>query len=255
MKSKKLLLSTVVGLLGIATYIIFSSSSNASQGVMGSANSGAGCGSCHGSASANTTVTLEGIPATGYVSGTVYPVTLKITNSTKTKAGFDLVFSSGSISGNPTGTMLMGTELHHTQKFSAVSGVTSINFNWTAPTAAAVTLKMAGNAVNDNGSNNGDEWAIATVVFNKAIPASVANTIGTKLNVYPNPTSNNIIISTTEKINSVYAVDMLGKYTALQYNANGAEAYSINTSNLTSGNYLLLVKGEKENFHAVFAKQ
>ena len=255
MKSKKLLLSTVVGLLGIATYIIFSSSSNASQGVMGSANSGTGCGSCHGSASANTTVTLEGIPATGYVSGTVYPVTLKITNSTKTKAGFDLVFSSGSISGNPTGTMLMGTELHHTQKFSAVSGVTSINFYWTAPTAAAVTLKMAGNAVNDNGSNNGDEWAIETKVFNKAIPASVANTIGTKLNVYPNPTSNNIIISTTEKINTVYAVDMLGKYTALQYNANGAEAYSINTSNLTSGNYLLLVKGEKENFHAVFAKQ
>jgi len=207
MKSKKLLLSTVVGLLGIATYIIFSSSSNASQGVMGSANSGAGCGSCHGSASANTTVTLEGIPATGYVSGTVYPVTLKITNSTKTKAGFDLVFSSGSISGNPTGTMLMmGTELHHTQKFSAVSGVTSINFNWTAPTAAAVTLKMAGNAVNDNGSNNGDEWAIATVVFNKAIPASVANTIGTKLNVYPNPTSNNIIITINNLIIAIIDV-------------------------------------------------
>lgn len=254
MKSKKLLFSTVLSLLGIGTYIVFTSASNASQGVMGSANSGSGCNPCHGSASANTVATLEGIPAGGYVAGTAYPVTLKITNSAKSHAGFDLYFDNGSISGAPSGTMVMGgKELHHTQKFAAASGVTSIAFTWTAPSTTTTTLKIAANAVNNDGQTSGDDWSLKTITLSQAA-TSIKNLESSKLQLFPNPVVDVVTITAPVEIHKIFAVDMQGRFLALDSKEIGTNSYSITTSNLPIGNYRLIAQGSKESFTIAFQK-
>jgi hypothetical protein len=109
MKSKKLLFSTLLSLGCMATYLTMTSSNTGQMGVAAT-----GCGSCHGSQNNATTITVTGIPATGYVAGTSYPVTLSVARMlavTLTHAGFDLNFSGGTISNAPAQTMVMGTEV------------------------------------------------------------------------------------------------------------------------------------------------
>jgi hypothetical protein len=166
MKSKKLLFSSVLMLGGIVTFLTLTSNST---GVMGASTSGC---SCHGAASAATTIAITGIPSTGYVAGTAYPVTLTVSNSTKVEAGFDLTVSAGTISNAPAGTMLMGTtELHHNTPGTALSGVTSWSFTWTAPaTGSSVNFFIAGNATNNSNTFAGDSWAIATIPLQHQLP-------------------------------------------------------------------------------------
>jgi hypothetical protein len=253
MKSRKLLFTTLLAFGCIATYISLTSSASASQGVMGA--SATGCGSCHGnSASATTSITLTGIPASGYVSGTTYPVTLTISNATKTGAGFDLNFSGGSISNAPSQTMVMGTELHHTATKAMASGTVTWNFSWTAPVAASVTLNIAGNAVNGNNSDSGDEWNKVTINLLKATPTSVKDVENMPLSIYPNPSNGVINIQTGHnKINKFYAVSLSGSTTLLAATEINNGHYQINTTCLATGNYILLAKTDNTTMHAVFS--
>ncbi|MBP6624767.1 MAG: T9SS type A sorting domain-containing protein [Chitinophagaceae bacterium] len=169
MKSKKLLFTTLLALGSITTYLTLSSSSTASQGVMGAST--IGCGSCHGSsASSATSINISGIPGTGWVAGTAYNLTLSINNMSKSKAGFDLSVSAGTISNAPSGTMLMGgTELHHTTPGQAISGTTTWAFTWTAPASGtSVNFNVAGNAVDNSGDESGDVWNKVILPFSVA---------------------------------------------------------------------------------------
>jgi hypothetical protein len=253
MKSKKLLLSTLLAFGCIATYISLTSSASASQGVMGaSAN---GCGSCHGNAAnVATTISLTGIPATGYVAGTTYPVTLTITNATKVGAGFDLNFSGGSISNAPAQTMVMGTELHHTATKAMVSGVATWNFSWTAPAAAAVTLNIAGNAVNGNNSDSGDQWNKVTINLVQATPTAISDVNHTPVTLYPNPTSSQMTVK-IDQASSFTAISMTGSMIHLNATSTQAGEYSLNTAALANGNYILLINTGKELKHTTFSKK
>lgn len=178
MKSKKLLFTTLLALGSITTYLTLSSSSTASQGVMGASTTG--CGSCHGnSASSATTINIMGIPSTGWVPGTAYNLTLSINNMSKSKAGFDLTVSAGTISNAPAGTMLMGgTELHHTTPGQAISGTTTWAFTWTAPASGtSVDFNVAGNAVDNNTLSSGDQWNQVTLPFSAASSSSTAPSV------------------------------------------------------------------------------
>jgi Secretion system C-terminal sorting domain len=259
MKSKKLLFSTCLSLLSIGMYIAFSSSSTAAFGVMGAANGAKSCGGggCHSSVADTTTkIAFSGVPAAGYVAGTVYPVSITITNATKPKSGFDFAFSAGTITGNPANTMIMsGKELHHTAAFTAASGVTTINFNWTAPASGTVILNILGNAVNDNNATSGDAWAFKVYDIVAKPSAISTQNIGALLKVYPNPTTNSINIESKENIISAKAIGIMGNSINVDVVKNNNDTYLVNTSNLASGNYLLLLKGEKSNFHAFVSKQ
>jgi hypothetical protein len=259
MKSKKLLFSTFTALVSISAYIVFSSSANASQGVMGAAGGAGGCNPCHGASSANTIIAFTGVPAAGYTPGTAYPVTLTITNSTKAKTGFDILFNKGAISNAPANTMLMAAnkEMHHTNPFNATSGVTTINFTWTAPAAGSgiVILKTLANAVNNDQQTSGDDWAKSDFDLIEK-PTTIGNQeVGKALQLYPNPVSNNATIQTSEKIISAQAIGMMGNRITVNIVKNSNDTYSIITNNLAIGNYILLLKGEKENFHSLLSKQ
>jgi hypothetical protein len=196
---KRIVTISMLAFSGILAIISLSSSKTASTGVMGQAAQNQGCGSCHGnSASAATVINVTGIPAAGYTPGTMYPVTLTITNGAMSGAGFDLFFTAGAISGAPVNTMYMmaNRELHHTQRFPMNSGVCTINFNWTAPAAGGlVTLTVAGNAVNGNNQNSGDQWNKTIFTYNAA-PNSVTDVATETLSVYPNPASSSLIVDT-----------------------------------------------------------
>jgi hypothetical protein len=240
MRSKKLLFSSFVLLGGLTAYLSLTSSSG---GVMG--NSTSGC-SCHGAANSATTLEITGIPATGWVAGTAYPLTVSVKNSTKAAAGFDMTVTAGVMSNAPANTMLMGgIELHHTALKLATSGSTSWNFTWTAPaTGSSVDFNIAGNAVNNQNDTNGDEWATTKITFNKAIPASVESFEKGGLSVYPNPAQDFIILKSASDLSkaSIQLATLTGSMIQVNKEVAGNNEWKINTSSLPSGHYFLVLE-------------
>ena len=252
MKSKKLLLSSFLMLGGLIAYLGLSSSSS---GVMGASTSGC---SCHGAASTATTITLTGIPSTGYVAGTPYTVTLSVINSTKKGAGFDLTCDNGNMSGAPSGTMLMGggKELHHTATKDTVAGVVSWTFTWTAPGTSTATFKVAGNAVNKNIGDSGDAWALGTFDFILQ-PASVQDIEAAGIRVYPNPVSDFLVVSSNESldISKIKIVTLTGSVINPSVNISAKNEYKISTANIATGHYILSTEVDGKIFARHFVKQ
>jgi hypothetical protein len=172
---KRILPSAYLLFLAAGIYFLLTSSSN---GVTGASSSGCGGGSCHAS-SMNTVLTITGIPVTGYVAGTTYTLTLTVSNSTMTAAGFNLKVSDGVLSAVPAGTALSSgnSELNHTTPKTMSSGSATWMFNWTATSTPAVTIDVAGNAVNLSNSSAGDAWAISTTNYNQAITTPTAPSV------------------------------------------------------------------------------
>ena len=259
MKSKKLLFSTLLMLGGVATYITMSSNS---QGIMGKSTVGCGGGGCHGAMSTNTLISFSGtVPSSGYVPGSTYTMTLLVANaSAKPKSGFDLTVTGGSISGAPANTMAMGTELHHTSPLTALVGggaaVTSIVFNWTAPTSAAtsVTFNVSGNAVDGTGNQANDEWNQDSYVFNKA-STSINDVESTQFNLYPNPATEYLTINTDATIQSVKAISLTGSMINLTVSKLSNNEYRVDTKTLATGAYVLLINDGKSTSHKKFIKQ
>jgi hypothetical protein len=163
MKSHKLTFLITALFLGFG-YLTLSSSSS---GVTGVSSTGCGGPTCH--ATGATTLNLTGVPTTGFVPGDTYTLTLTLTNTTKSNAGFNLSVSDGVLSNAPLNTNIIssGLEIHHTSPQPLGSGTINWVFNWTAPTTAtAVTFNIAGNAVNGNTMSSGDEWSTLTKNYN-----------------------------------------------------------------------------------------
>ena len=117
----------------------------------------AGCGSCHGSSSTDTTVTFSS-PVTEVDAGDTITVTFTVENSGQSSYGMNVSATSGTFTAG-TGTQVSGGEVTH----DGAQSSDEFTFDWTAPsTAGTATFSGAGNAVNDNGGNSGDEWNLAT---------------------------------------------------------------------------------------------
>ncbi|MFM2191427.1 MAG: hypothetical protein RLZZ118_384 [Bacteroidota bacterium] len=244
----------IVLVFAFAICLIFSSSETGLQGVSGAANSGAGCGSCHGASSTNTIITLEGFPTSGYIPGVIYPLTLKIKNSTRFKTGFDIAFSSGTISGNPSGTIVSGSEMHHSNAFTASSGVTTIQFNWTAPLVSFITVNIAANATDNDLTFFGDEWSNKQYIIYKANIETVKNLSITKLEVSPNPTSSEVQFVSENKIESIYLVNNIGQFAIVSFIKNKENIYSVYLQDKPAGKYLLFVKYKTGFFYTTIIK-
>lgn len=189
-------------LIGCTTaFIVLSSSDNGGTGVNNAAANGTGCGSCHGNSSnPNTTITFSGVPNNTYTPGTSYPVTMTINNPSMPKCGFSLYVTSGTLSGNPTGTSLTPVsfnQIRHNTPLSLTSGSYICNFNWLAPAAGGtVTVKVVANAVNGNGTDDaGDQWNSAQFTLSQA-PNTTNNLQAEAVTVYPNPASSTLMVDT-----------------------------------------------------------
>ncbi|MBL7772544.1 MAG: hypothetical protein JNM95_06780 [Chitinophagaceae bacterium] len=236
--NKKLFL-VVLPVILFVVYVTFSSSSTGING-----QSVAGC-SCHNAtASPNTLVSITGLPAGGYTNGTVYPITISVTNNVITpfsggfglRDGFDLTSTSGSFTAI-TGTALNGaTEIRHNTPKAVVSGTASWTFNWTAPTTGSnnVTFNLAGNATNGSGDTNGDQWDTTVVTIIKS---------GTPLTV----TATNTTIACNNGTSTVTA-NGIGGQPSYQYKLNAGSYQNSNVfTNTLAGSYTVTIKDALSN--------
>ena len=104
----------VVSILCLALYVPFTEAQS-------NGNSGTGCG-CHGGSSSSTSVSLSGQPSS-YVSGTLYTLTITVTNSqiSGSEGGFSLGASAGSFSNPGSNAKLDGTKVTHEKLFGKKS--------------------------------------------------------------------------------------------------------------------------------------
>ncbi len=221
--------------IALTLLVIKLSMSSFSGGVSGGATA-SGC-SCHGSATANTMVTITGLP-TNYINGTTYTLTLNVTNSmvaaspTK-KAGFTLASPDtlGAIMGAGTTLSANKKELIHSSPKNMVSNVSSWQFTWKAPAtgSATSTFSIAANAVNGNSSNSGDMFNYVTI----AVPGTV-----TPLSI----TASNTTINCNGGVASITVVGA-GGTGALSYNINGGMYQAGGTfTNRAAGTYTITVR-------------
>ncbi|MBP6624432.1 MAG: T9SS type A sorting domain-containing protein [Chitinophagaceae bacterium] len=207
----------------------------------GKYNGGTSCGSCHGNKNTATSVALNGLP-TSFTPGTTYPLTFTVTNSSLSKAGFNLLVSGGTLTaGAGSKVNNAKTQITHTSPMAAVSGVTTFSFSWTAPTTTAtITFSGVGNAVNDD-QNDGsaDQWNSLTQSVSGATATTVQDLNTLSLKSYPNPTSNFLTIEGFPKdAKDVMLVGVNGQFITPNISFNADKAV-LNCANLAEGQYIL----------------
>jgi hypothetical protein len=212
--------------------IIYFTSSSFSGGVPG--NASAGC-SCHGSANTNTGISFSGLPTT-YVNGTIYTITLNVSNSnlasaTK-KAGFTMSFSAGTLAAITGGQALSGTTvLYHNTPQSMSSTTASWQFTWQAPASgsANISISVSANVVNGDGSTGGDQWRTQT--FSVAGPVAPVSVTATNTNIACNGGLSNITATAS------------GGTTPYMYSLNGGAFQSSGTfMNNVAGVYTITAR-------------
>ncbi len=204
---------TSITIFAIATIAVFSNfgiaelqSDNGRAGVTGSpGESTCASGGCHTSFALNSggggvRITTT-VPATGYVAGTVYTVTVtpRRTGNTLFGLGFEALNSANTNAGT------IGTPAARCRKANAGNGRTNIthqlngglstdscafSFPWTAPalTTGVVTMYAAGLAANANGATSGDYVYSTSITLSPQVVATDnAKEIATAFHVSPNP--------------------------------------------------------------------
>ncbi len=142
------------------------------------------CTACHGGGqalSATGVVDFEfdaGGGATQYTPGQTYP--MKISVSSGNKTGFQMTIIDGNlqkagdfVAGPNTATELVGGREYI--EHSTSNGLTSFDFQWTAPATDAGDVRafFTVNKANGNGSVSGDEIYFGEALIPTAVPASI----------------------------------------------------------------------------------
>jgi len=253
MKSRKLLFTAMLLVGGIVANLTLSSNSG---GKMGVSTTGCGGGGCHAASTGGaTTISVTGIPATGFVAGSTYAMSLKVMNAIQVAAGFDLSITTGTLSGAPANTMLMGgNELHHTAPKNFTAGEVEWLFNWTAPASGnTVSFKVAGNAVNLTGSISGDSWVLSTATFNKEWATNVENVENTVFRLYPNPATDYVIMKSANGFENTNfnVISLNGSVLTMKgQNTRDKNECRISTASLPTGQYILYFEanGKTQSF-------
>lgn len=130
-----------------------------------------GC-TCHGTENSNTTLTAISQSGSWTVqTGSTNTFTIRVANSGYSYAGTNIAVKTSQNGETNAGTLTPNTgsglqssngELTHTSPKN-YSGYASFDFTWTAPsTPGTYYLRAAGNAVNNNNQNTGDQWNFMT---------------------------------------------------------------------------------------------
>ncbi len=230
--------------------MIYITTSSSSTGFV--TNNGTSCGSCHGSKNTATTVSLTGLP-TAYVPGQSYALTFTVSNATNAYAGCNIAASAGTFTAG-TGTQLMGSQITHTAPKAAVSGVTTFTCSWTAPaTAGSVTFNAAGNAVNFNNGDSGDQWNTTSISIG-AVPVSINDVQPIAAICYPNPANDVVIVKgITAEAKAIVLHNLYGQTIALAYTFEN-DVCKIDCKNLTPGLYFLSAVANGQMIRASFTK-
>jgi len=222
---------TIVLIVTGFSFLIYASSG----GITGvTKKNGTGC-TCHGSMSSAVTVSITG-PDT-LLSGETGTYSVVISGGPLTKAGTDIAASEGTLTpASGSGLQKINGELTHISPKAPSGGVVTFQFTYTAPAQEGTyTLYAAGNSVNGNGNNGGDEWNFAV---DKAVAVSAATGVNDEQNIlsayrlnqnYPNPFNPTTSIS--------FNLAQEGFVSLKIYDALGNEAAELINENRSSGEY------------------
>lgn len=211
------------------------------------------CASCHSGTPVNGgggSVVVTGIPATGYVPGTTYPVTVTVSDPAARRYGFELVVldnanraSSGtmSVTSPTTTTLRLASGIAYMSHLNA-NGTNSWTFNWVAPSTSAGTLNLyvAANAANNNGSASGDHIYTAQLAIAESTTTAVADEqtlAAAALMVFPNPATDRLWLTgpATAGAQEVVLLDAVGREVFHQTDATA----DLDVRNLPAGHYTL----------------
>ena len=239
-------------ILAVFATILTSSSGGRTDGRSGSpGDANQDCGQCHGpSTASSTSMIATDIPATGYVGGSTYNVTVSVAETGAAMFGFQITaeHSSNAKAGTfATGgnseiyTVTAGHAVTHNTAGTFGTDSKSWTMTWTAPSSGSgdVTFYVAGNGANGTGDTTGD------VIYtdSQAAAEDVANGIAINefanadVNIYPNPTSDYFTIKGVDKRATVTLFDLKGS--EVKSFANSVNQFDV--SDIEQGTYLLYI--------------
>jgi len=235
----------------LPAYLLMSYSSGADAGYSGSlGDNGRTCTFCHShnGVSYSPTITVTGIPASGYVPGQTYQIAISVTNANNAKNGFEACIEDtsnqkqGSFANvdNNTQAIQNNTYVTHT---SAGTNNSNWQFTWTAPAnpQGDLNLYYAINLADGNGQSTNDyvESGSANIPVDPAF--KINEFTNAELMIYPNPVADFLTVK-SEKYHFEQAriTDMSGKTYPVTIINN-----RIDVSHLSAGNYFLYLQNEQ----------
>lgn len=242
-----LLIIVLPGFLFIAGTM---NNSGSPGGKTGSPLDKANCTQCHtGSAPSNVSWITSTIPESGWVPGETYTITLNASNEVAKKIGFeitaeDLDSKTGTFSlTDQSRTKLTNNNRSVTHTFAGnatTNGENSWEMDWKAPDTAEgeVTFYAAFNLANGDGTTNGDEIVLSTLVVPVNNNTNVPEFSGIRLLAYPNPASHTISVASPYPMQSIALINAAGR-AIQQHFPNNSPEYSISLENLHPGIYFL----------------
>lgn len=129
-------------------------------------NTGGGCDSCHPT-TGTTFLTVTGLPASLYVPGNAYTVTISIadTNGATGRNSIDFIVSAGTVTSSDPNVVVASS----TEAVASIYTVSAWTLTWTAPTSGQATIDVWG--VFGGGSRITSPWNHQTSALNpSAIP-------------------------------------------------------------------------------------
>jgi hypothetical protein len=244
---------TIFGILSVFSYLLITGFSGktknptgAPAGHTGSPYDNKNCTVCHGGTAVNVTGFLSSnVPSAGYTPGMTYLLTCAFSGTGN--KGFQI--SPQNAQGNLMGTIFMGTNSQLVGDFKYITHASAISatnaswsFTWVAPDAGTGPVTFYGAAV--IGKPN-------VKLFTLTIPENTGSNVNentlSKINIYPNPTSDYLYISginSSEFEINFYSFD--GKLVKSETVANNNSYNKIETADLSKGIYLTQIK-DKEN--------
>jgi len=232
-------------------YLLMSYSSGAPWGYSGSpGDNGRTCTICHSAngVSYTPTITVSGIPASGYIPGQTYQIAISVTNANNAKNGFQACVEDashqkqGSFANMDANTQAIenNTYVTHTS-----SGTVSPNwqFTWTAPANAQgdLTIYYAINLANGNGNSDYDyiESGSADIPVNDAY--AIREFSETEVSLYPNPTPDYLTLKSAKyQFEQIFITDITGKTYPVKIVDN-----RIDVRFLPAGNYFLHLENKE----------
>jgi hypothetical protein len=242
-----LLIIPILGFLMITSY-----ETGAPEGYTGSPGDGNSCVACHFGTSStnaynNVSTISSNIPASGYVLGQIYTITVT-PNSSAPKHGFEITAENASNVkvGSFTTTAqtrypaTAHTSLTHNAPLS--SGVWS--FDWVAPSTSqgAITFYAAINAVNgDSNAYDNQDFPITTSITVSEATANIAE-VHNFFSLNANPVTTTLTVSLADNVGKgTYSIYTLSGKMLVQNAFFNTNTLIISTEKLKKGLYILKI--------------
>jgi hypothetical protein len=212
------------------------------------------CTSCHSGTvnSGSGSVTLSGLPSSGYTPGAQYTITINITDASKVRFGFEMVALTTAnaqagtfilVSSNNTSLQLSGGKTYVGHLSANSTKTWTVNWNAPATNVGAVTFYLVGNAANGNSTDTGDNIYSTSVALSPASPTGVKEENTISLNFYPNPATEKLHVDFTEKTTRLKILDLTGREVFSKIPLENSR--QLDVSNYPNGTYFLQVEQEK----------